>query len=1174
MKIIIKRFRKYEEKVVYEFSDGQINLLCGNSGSGKTTIFEAIAWCLYGKEQQIYPKNTKPSNSQKTSVKLILNGFFVERQKPPDSLKIKFDNGNEIIDKDADNYIYNYFGSKGLWYSSSYSSQGSKNPLIVFSNSQKFELLKELTFGTMSNEEPSFYEENVNFELSKIKKKIGDNTQKFNGYKESYNHQIELNNEIINQWKDLLEVEFNNEKFYELLTEKIKTIKKKYKKSSENLINLKKNYDEKNLLYNNNLLIFENIKNLKNQESQISFSKVLNKKELTSELELMKLSLEFKELFYLEEHDEINENKEINELNNIKSIYENSKLRKIYEIKNQMNLIENYEKYKILYEKYKNDKRVQLEEKKKEILNINIKNTYEILLKNHENYLKMVEELNSLKYLKIHDNLNTYEKEKEMEKLLNMKRFYNIFPNDNYYDLKTKFLEISENIKNQNTEIEKKLREYEIYKKNKTEYLSNCEKLKNLYYLEEHDCLDNQNLLQSEILKLMNMKNIYIELKLKKKDDLINFYKNNKNKYEKYEEYLKLCKETEEFNNNLINAYSEEYEKQVINLKNKQNEIIMIKKENQNAKTIYDLEIKNYNKYLSQLEENSKKDDFKNEIQNSSNLISDENLKFMIKNNINEKSHEIIESLKLSLKEYNCPHCKKGFVFTGGVVYPGKSNLEEKEKYLEILSKLEIFVDMKYHENILPLEIPKEFLCKEIDESILNEKIIYKIPEKKPLPEKITKICLLNVPENIENFMDLEKIENKLISINNRNFYYDLKEKTKTEPVFSDNLENLQKKELPEDVKKFFKNNFLDVILPLEEINELLESLNNKDKYLSLKKNTLKIVEMPIEPLYENVDKELLNLEIIEPKEVIFNGIIFEKKDIEKILDKNLEYNEIEKKLLSLKNKKRFYELKELDLIKNISKFDIEKKINEINENDKNIQNNFNLQNKKDHIKNEIERLSGNLKNFDENSKIKLEEIKTEIDEVNEKIENYKKLIDSSKILISLSEQNDVLEEKRKKILSFLNYEKNLNEIKNVISEVSTSSMEEIIDSINTISNNIISLLFEDPISIKLSTHKTLKTGDEKLQVNLKITYNGHVYDNSSYLSGGENDRISFCITLALAKITGVKFLLLDECMSSLDGELREKSIKVLKNMFQNLTIIHICHETIKGIHDNVVNVN
>ena len=46
MEINIKNFRNVKEQTIY-FNKG-VNLLKGDSGSGKSTIFESVRWCLYG----------------------------------------------------------------------------------------------------------------------------------------------------------------------------------------------------------------------------------------------------------------------------------------------------------------------------------------------------------------------------------------------------------------------------------------------------------------------------------------------------------------------------------------------------------------------------------------------------------------------------------------------------------------------------------------------------------------------------------------------------------------------------------------------------------------------------------------------------------------------------------------------------------------------------------------------------------------------------------------------------------------------------------------------------------------------------------------------------------------------------------------------------------------------
>ena len=132
--------------------------------------------------------------------------------------------------------------------------------------------------------------------------------------------------------------------------------------------------------------------------------------------------------------------------------------------------------------------------------------------------------------------------------------------------------------------------------------------------------------------------------------------------------------------------------------------------------------------------------------------------------------------------------------------------------------------------------------------------------------------------------------------------------------------------------------------------------------------------------------------------------------------------------------------------------------------------------------------------------------------------------------------------------------------------------MEEILNNINTYINIYLKELFyEDVIYLSLNTHKLLKKGDTKLQINLEIEYNGYIYDNINNLSGGEQDRITFALTLALSKVTSMPFLLLDECMASLNDDLKEICLEMLHNHFSNLTIINICHGIVEGFHNNTI---
>ena len=77
-------------------------------------------------------------------------------------------------------------------------------------------------------------------------------------------------------------------------------------------------------------------------------------------------------------------------------------------------------------------------------------------------------------------------------------------------------------------------------------------------------------------------------------------------------------------------------------------------------------------------------------------------------------------------------------------------------------------------------------------------------------------------------------------------------------------------------------------------------------------------------------------------------------------------------------------------------------------------------------------------------------------------------------------------------------------------------------------------------------------------------------------LSGGEKDRISLALTVALACVNPSPVLFLDECMSSLNTDLRENCIDALKKFVvaqTGKTIINIEHSGIEGYYDNVISI-
>ena len=148
MKVIIKNFRCWDKKIL-NFEKGKILLIKGKSGVGKTTLFESIYWCLYGKLRQVEPIS-KPNS--KTSVEIILPWIKIIRSKKPNRIFVYISN-QEYQGKSAEEVIINEFGDINQWLSSCYIEQGKQNHFMNLNSQNKLELLNKFSFHNISPEE-------------------------------------------------------------------------------------------------------------------------------------------------------------------------------------------------------------------------------------------------------------------------------------------------------------------------------------------------------------------------------------------------------------------------------------------------------------------------------------------------------------------------------------------------------------------------------------------------------------------------------------------------------------------------------------------------------------------------------------------------------------------------------------------------------------------------------------------------------------------------------------------------------------------------------------------------------------------------------------------------------------------------------------------------------------
>ena len=134
--------------------------------------------------------------------------------------------------------------------------------------------------------------------------------------------------------------------------------------------------------------------------------------------------------------------------------------------------------------------------------------------------------------------------------------------------------------------------------------------------------------------------------------------------------------------------------------------------------------------------------------------------------------------------------------------------------------------------------------------------------------------------------------------------------------------------------------------------------------------------------------------------------------------------------------------------------------------------------------------------------------------------------------------------------------------------------LQEVVDSINASIEGVCSTLFDRDINIRLNLFKTLKTTKNvKPVANFTISYQGGNFDNINQMSGGEGDRASLALTLALNRLSSCPILMLDESLASLDLNMKEAAIRTIRENTNN-TVLVIMHDGVEGIFSNIFDLN
>ena len=207
------------------------------------------------------------------------------------------------------------------------------------------------------------------------------------------------------------------------------------------------------------------------------------------------------------------------------------------------------------------------------------------------------------------------------------------------------------------------------------------------------------------------------------------------------------------------------------------------------------------------------------------------------------------------------------------------------------------------------------------------------------------------------------------------------------------------------------------------------------------------------------------------------------------------------------------------------------------------------------------------------------EELKR-LQQVRSRIRKLDMELASTKDLLKAEEQRVKEEEEAiKEKMEGLNL---LSELQSDVETVESNVLQECVERVSRMTNQFLENAFDNPIMVSLVTEKESKTGKSKKHgVGMSIKSGKPGSGNSLVerpldgFSGGETDRISLGFSNAITTFSPFPMLMLDECISSLDTEMKDKVIRALRQQAKltNKAVVLVCHDAVDGLFDHVCEV-
>ena len=523
--------------------------------------------------------------------------------------------------------------------------------------------------------------------------------------------------------------------------------------------------------------------------------------------------------------------------------------------------------------------------------------------------------------------------------------------------------------------------------------------------------------------------------------------------------------------------------------------------------------------------------------------------------------------------------------------------LLSNKKGIEILEELDK-LDLEIQEKKTILVKEKEQFEKEKQEKIKEkEKKLWESSS-----EEETNECIQSLEEVLPDMKRFEYLEKSIRDLEKKKvglvFNQDDFEKYESE---KDNLEKkLQNVKLSKNVYscpcckisiKFDNNKLVEYkgIVEKEdekETNKKLNEILQKIELLKKTRNNIESIHSELEKNTEELDSIKNNYEEITTSDEImetinsYKGYLLENKKLEKELQEIRQKNEnskisfLEKEVLNMEKKYHTLLQKKIDVIYT-DKEELEEKISEQRL----------LQTQYEHYvktmkkcQDDIIRVEKEIETLPHVQSVNLEEIEKQMEDVKEKIKKYEMYVEKITTWKKEKEQYDIYQKHKKMYNDLVNEEENAKLkyesiliLKEKIQLAESVYIQSYIRKINdNIQKYLDKFFLDENMQFNIKTQKTTLKSEVKNQINIDIFYKSNEVDVST-LSGGEYDRVNLAITLALAEVYNLPFIILDECLSSLDYENFDNVISSLKELYSARKVIIVSHQANEGLFDSII---